>query len=55
MRLMRRFAPTPIIISGEESVKDEIKTTPDGRVETHFSERIVLIANHLVYTLVRRH
>jgi 1-acyl-sn-glycerol-3-phosphate acyltransferase len=43
-----RFAPTPIIISGDESVKDEIKGTPDGRVETHFAERIVFIANHLV-------
>jgi len=45
---MDRFAPTPIIISGDESVKDEIKATPDGRVETTFSERMVLIANHLV-------
>ena len=44
-----RFAPTPIIISGDESVKDEIKETPDGRVETHFAERIVFIANHLVH------
>jgi hypothetical protein len=44
----RRFAPTPIIISGDESVKDEIKGTPDGRVATHFAERIVFIANHLV-------
>jgi hypothetical protein len=43
-----RFAPTPIIISGDESVKDEIKGTPDGRVETHFAERIVFVANHLV-------
>jgi hypothetical protein len=42
------FAPTPIIISGDESVKDEIKATPDGLVETHFAERIVFIANHLV-------
>lgn len=47
-KLMDRFAPTPIIISGDESVKDEIKATPDGRVETTFSERMVLIANHLV-------
>lgn len=48
MTLMTRFAPTPIIISGDESVKDEIKETPDGRVETHFAERIVFVANHLV-------
>jgi lysocardiolipin and lysophospholipid acyltransferase len=47
-----RFAPTPIIISGDESVKDEIRVTPDGRVETSFSERIVFIANHLVSSLV---
>lgn len=46
--LTRRFAPTPIIISGDESVKDEIKGTRDGRVETHFAERMVFIANHLV-------
>ena len=43
-----RFAPTRIIISGDESLKDEIKGTPDGKVETHFAERIVFIANHLV-------
>lgn len=48
-KLTYRFAPTPIVISGDESVKDEIKATPDGRVETTFSERMVLIANHLVY------
>lgn len=48
IKLKGRFAPTPIIISGDESVKDEIKGTPDGRVETHFAERIVLVANHLV-------
>ena len=47
--LICRFAPTPIIISGDESVKDEIKATPDGRVETHFAERMVFIANHLVF------
>jgi lysocardiolipin and lysophospholipid acyltransferase len=47
-----RFAPTPIIISGDESVKDEIRATPDGRVETSFSERIVFIANHLVRQLI---
>ena len=47
-KLIDRFAPTPIIISGDESVKDEIKGTSDGRVETTFSERMVLIANHLV-------
>lgn len=54
MWLTRRFAPTPIIISGDESVKDEIKATPDGRVETHFAERIVFIANHLVRISIRR-
>jgi lysocardiolipin and lysophospholipid acyltransferase len=43
------FAPTPIIISGDESVKDEIKAAPGGLVETHFAERIVFIANHLVF------
>lgn len=48
MKLTKRFAPTPIIISGDESVKDEIKATPDGRVETRFAERIVFVANHLV-------
>jgi hypothetical protein len=43
-----RFAPTPIIISGDESVKDEIKPTADGGVDTRFSERLVFVANHLV-------
>lgn len=44
------WGPTTIRISGDASVKDQIRQTPDGRVEFSFPERLVLIANHQIYT-----
>ena len=44
------FCPTTIRISGDKSVRGQLVKTKDGRLETHFPERIVLIANHQIYT-----
>lgn len=44
------WGPTTIRISGDESVAGQIKKTKDGRVEFSFPERMVMIANHQIYT-----
>jgi len=44
------FSPTVIRISGDESVRGQLLKTKDGRLETHFPERLVMIANHQIYT-----
>ncbi|PSR82649.1 acyltransferase-domain-containing protein [Coniella lustricola] len=44
------WGPTTIRISGDESVAGEITRAPDGRVEFDFPDRMVMIANHQIYT-----
>ncbi|KAF4979728.1 hypothetical protein FZEAL_4123 [Fusarium zealandicum] len=44
------FGPTTLRISGDESVAGQIKLRPDGSVKFEFPERLVLIANHQIYT-----
>lgn len=44
------WGPTTIRISGDESVAGQIWQTPDGRVEFDFPDRLVMIANHQIYT-----
>ncbi|KAL6863443.1 hypothetical protein ACO1O0_003697 [Amphichorda felina] len=44
------WGPTKIRISGDASVAGQIRPTADGGVECLFPERIVLIANHQIYT-----
>ncbi|KPM37833.1 hypothetical protein AK830_g8748 [Neonectria ditissima] len=44
------WGATTIRISGDESVAGQIKATPDGGVQFNFPERLVLIANHQIYT-----
>jgi len=44
------WSPTTIRISGDASVADQIRKTRDGRVEFAFPERLVMIANHSIYT-----
>ncbi|KAM6509285.1 hypothetical protein FSOLCH5_012286 [Fusarium solani] len=44
------WGPTTIRISGDESVAGQIKLRPDGGVQFEFPERLVLIANHQIYT-----
>lgn len=48
--LSQWLAPTTIRISGDGSVSDQILKTADGRVEFKFPERVVLIANHQLYS-----
>ncbi|KAH7141233.1 acyltransferase-domain-containing protein [Dactylonectria estremocensis] len=48
--MTRIWGPTPIRISGDETVAGQIKATPDGGVQFRFPERMVLIANHQIYT-----
>ncbi|KAL1959026.1 hypothetical protein VTO42DRAFT_3267 [Malbranchea cinnamomea] len=43
-------SPTPVRISGDKSVQGQIGLTKDGRVKSDFAQRLVLIANHQVYT-----
>ncbi|PTB63468.1 acyltransferase-domain-containing protein [Trichoderma citrinoviride] len=44
------WGPTTIRISGDESVAGEIRPTEDGGVQFNFPERLVMIANHQIYT-----
>jgi 1-acyl-sn-glycerol-3-phosphate acyltransferase len=48
--LTQWWAPTIIRVSGDSSVAGELRTTADGRVECKFPERMVMIANHQLYT-----
>jgi hypothetical protein len=38
-------------LSGDASVAGQLRKTPDGRVECHFPDRMVMIANHQVRLL----
>jgi hypothetical protein len=42
------WAPTVVRISGDASVAGQMRKTADGRVECHFPDRMVMIANHQV-------
>ncbi|KAJ4379075.1 hypothetical protein N0V86_005116 [Didymella sp. IMI 355093] len=44
------WAPVKMRISGDASVRGQMRKTPDGRIETDFPERLVLISNHQIYT-----
>ena len=44
------FSPTIIRVSGDKSVRGQLLQTNDGRLETRFPERLVMIANHQIYT-----
>ncbi|KAL1302467.1 hypothetical protein AAFC00_002859 [Neodothiora populina] len=44
------WSPTVIRVSGDSSVSGQLKQLADGRLELDFPERIVLIANHQIYT-----
>jgi len=44
------WGATTIRISGDASVADQIRKTEDGLVEFSFPERIIMIANHQIYT-----
>lgn len=44
------WSPTLIRISGDASVKGQLRKTQDGRFEADFPERMILVANHQLYT-----
>lgn len=48
--LTQMGCPTFIRASGDKSVKGQLHLTENGDLRTDFSERLVLIANHQVYT-----
>ncbi|KAM3475309.1 hypothetical protein MY5147_003798 [Beauveria neobassiana] len=48
--MTRIWGRTTIRVSGDESVAGQIKKMPDGTVQFDFPERMVMIANHQIYT-----
>ncbi|KZF22569.1 hypothetical protein L228DRAFT_210419 [Xylona heveae TC161] len=44
------WSPTTVRISGDKSVRGQLRKTADGRLECDFPERLVLIANHQLYS-----
>lgn len=44
------FSPTLIRVSGDASIRGQLKQTSDGRLETAFPERLVMMSNHQLYT-----
>lgn len=48
--ITRWGAPTMVRVSGDRSVRGQLHLTGDGLLKTEFPNRLVLIANHQVYT-----
>ncbi|KAL8942633.1 MAG: hypothetical protein Q9216_001546 [Gyalolechia sp. 2 TL-2023] len=44
------WAPTVVRVSGHKSVRGELLKTTDGNLLSNFPERLILIANHQIYT-----
>ncbi|KAL1608665.1 hypothetical protein SLS59_001855 [Nothophoma quercina] len=44
------WAPVKMRVSGDASVRGQLRKTEDGRIECDFPERMVLISNHQIYT-----
>jgi 1-acyl-sn-glycerol-3-phosphate acyltransferase len=42
--------PTYVRVSGDESIRGQVRIADDGRLKTTFPERLVMISNHQVYT-----
>ena len=45
------WAPVKMRVSGDESVRGQLRKTEDERLECDFPERMVLISNHQVPTM----
>ncbi|KIW41307.1 uncharacterized protein PV06_06879 [Exophiala oligosperma] len=50
MTLTQTFAPTKVIVSGDASVRGQLLKSVDGDLVLDFPERLLLIANHQIYT-----
>ena len=44
------FTPTKIRVSGDASVRDQFHLTKDGCLQTKFPQRLIMMANHQIYT-----
>lgn len=44
------FSPTVVKVTWEPSLKGQLRKSSEGRLETDFPERLILMANHQVYT-----
>ncbi|KAK7532707.1 acyltransferase-domain-containing protein [Phyllosticta citricarpa] len=44
------WSPTVVRVSGDESVRGQLRQTEDGRLECDFPDRMILVANHQIYT-----
>ncbi|KAH0558715.1 hypothetical protein GP486_004638 [Trichoglossum hirsutum] len=44
------WTPTVVRVSGDKSVRGQLRQTEDGRLECDFPERIIFIANHQLYS-----
>lgn len=44
------FSPTVVRVSGDKSVRGQLSRTEDGLLQTDFPERLVMIANHQLYS-----
>ncbi|KAI1625662.1 acyltransferase [Exophiala viscosa] len=50
MTLTQTFAPTKVIVSGDASVRGQLFKSVEGDLVLDFPERLILIANHQIYT-----
>ena len=50
MSLTQAFAPTKVIVSGDASVRGQLLKSTDGNLILDFPSRLILIANHQIYT-----
>ncbi|CAA9957888.1 hypothetical protein P3342_002717 [Pyrenophora teres f. teres] len=44
------WAPVTMRVSGDESVRGQLRKSKEGKLECDFPERLVLVANHQLYT-----
>ncbi|KAI9703252.1 MAG: hypothetical protein M1836_007818 [Candelina mexicana] len=50
MSMTQSWAPTVVRVSGDKSVRGQLHQTLEGNLLCSFPERLVLIANHQIYT-----
>lgn len=48
--LTQWFSPTVIRVSGDKSVRGQLLRSKNGRLQTNFPERLVMISNHQLYS-----
>jgi 1-acyl-sn-glycerol-3-phosphate acyltransferase len=50
MTLTQAFAPTKVVVSGDASIRGQLQVSSDGNLVLNFPHRIILMANHQIYT-----